>query len=394
MSTQRFAWITELTRPSPVSIALLFATTTVVRALLITLVPLRAMSHLGDAQSVSVLYFSVSLGAVIGTLCIPTIVHLIGRRWVFLVGLAIQIVCTPMLASSSTYWFVAGLAIQVIGIAGADLCLNLYVLELVPRRELAKFEPMRLFYAGLGWTVGPWLGVFLWEFANWLPYLLSAALAVIVATHFKILGLVDGPPRRARSKGIVNPIRYLPRFFGQPRLRLAFSLAFARSSWWTVFYIYAPIYLVASGSEPSTSAAVVSAANGGIFLVRVWGRIGQRFGIRRLLAVGFGLTCVTTLLVSIVPSEPYLVAATLLVAAFAASVVDGAGNVPFLRAVRPLERAEMTAVFATYRDSSQLIPPACFSLLLRFIELYAVFAVSAAALLVMLPFIRHIPRRL
>ena len=163
-------WFRALVRPGPISIAVLFATTTVVRALLVTLVPLRALSHLGDAQSVSGLYFSVSVAAIAGTLCIPPCIHWIGRRWVFLIGIAVQILCTPLLASGSIPLFITGLAIQVLGIAAADTCLNLYVLELVPRRELTRFEPLRLFYAGVGWTAGPWLGVVLWEYANWLPF--------------------------------------------------------------------------------------------------------------------------------------------------------------------------------------------------------------------------------
>ena len=95
---------------------------------------------------------------------------------------------------------ILGLTLQVLGVAASDTCLNLYVLELIPRRELARFEPLRLFYAGVGWTVGPWLGVVLWQQANWLPYALSATLAVAVGMHFKLLGLVDGPPRSARQK--------------------------------------------------------------------------------------------------------------------------------------------------------------------------------------------------
>ena len=101
-----------------------------------------------------------------------------------------------------------------------------------------------------------------------------------------------------------------------------------------------------------------------------------------------------TFITSLVPGEPWPVAVVLLLSALAASVVDGTGNVPFLRAVRPLERAEMASVFMTYRDSSTLVPPAVFSVLLRFIELHAVFAVSAAALMTLLPFIKHIPKRM
>ena len=44
-----------------------------------------------------------------------------------------------------------------------------------------------------------------------------------------------------------NPLHFVPRFWRQPRLRLAWILALGRSAWWTMFFIYAPIYCIESG---------------------------------------------------------------------------------------------------------------------------------------------------
>lgn len=374
------------------SIALLFALSTIVRALLVTLIPLRALDHFGNAQAVSVLYFCVSLGAVLGNLLVPLMIQWFRRRWVLMAGLGMQVLSAPLLAAESTPLFVTGMVVQVLGVAAAELTLNVFLLDHVPRRDLARVEPLRLFYAGLGWTLGPWLGVYLWEHIAWLPFATSAAGAILVAVYFWYLGFIEFPKKPYERPA--NPIRNVPRFFAQPRLVLAWCLAFGRSSWWIVFYIYGPIYLIHVGAEASTTAAVASIANGGIFLVRVWGWVGRRYGIRRLLYWGYGLMSAITLVVAVLPGVPWLIAATLFAAGIGASIVDGAGNVPFLRAVRSYERAEMTSVFMTYRDTSQLIPPAIFSVLLRVIELNHVFAISATGLLVLITFIKHVPRRL
>ena len=45
-------------------------------------------------------------------------------------------------------------------------------------------------------------------------------------------------------------------------------------------------------------------------------------------------------------------------AAFFVALLDGLGPVPFLRAVRPHERAPMTAIYRTYLDASELLPAA------------------------------------
>lgn len=374
------------------SIALLFALATVIRALFMTLIPLRALDHFDNAQAVSVLYFCVSIGAVLGNLLVPLLIQWFRRRWVLMLGLGMQVVCAPLLAADATPLFVAGMVVQVLGVAAAELTLNVFMLEHVPRRDLARVEPLRLFYAGLGWTAGPWLGVYLWQHIAWLPFAASAAGAVLVAIYFWWLGFIELPKKPYQRPA--SPVRNVPRFFAQPRLLLAWCLAFGRSSWWVVFYIYGPIYLVQVGTDESTIAAVVSIANGGIFLVQIWAWLGRRYGIRRLLYWGYGCTCALTLVITALPGVPWLVAPMLFVAAIGASIVDGAGNVPFLRAVRSYERAEMTSVFMTYRDTAQLIPPAIFSVLLRIIELHHVFAISAAGLLVLIAYIKHVPRRL
>ena len=113
-----------------------------------------------------------------------------------------------------------------------------------------------------------------------------------------------------------------------------------------------------------------------------------------MLLVGYAVGGVDPVAGAAVAGAPWLAAALLVGAALGASIVDGAGNVPFLRAVRPLERAEMTTVFMTYRNAAQFGPPGIFAALLRVFELPAVFIAGGAAMLVMARLARHIPRRM
>ena len=92
------------------------------------------------------------------------------------------------------------------------------------------------------------------------------------------------------------------------------------------------------------------------------------------------------LFLALLQSEPsgYLSIAPVLLlsAAIAAAMLDGAGNVPFLRATRPHERAAMAGIYMTYRDISQFAPIAIFSVILSFSQLASAFIFSAASFLV------------
>jgi hypothetical protein len=113
-----------------------------------------------------------------------------------------------------------------------------------------------------------------------------------------------------------------------------------------------------------------------------------------LLVCGYVASGLVTLGIAVASGVPWLAAVALIAAALATGVIDGAGNVPFLRAVHPTERPEMTTVYATYRDASQLAPPGIFALLLKMFSLPVVFVAGAAGMLALAYYARFLPRRL
>ncbi len=191
-----------------------------------------------------------------------------------------------------------------------------------------------------------------------------------------------------------NPLKYLPRFFRQPRLRLAWGLAVGRSAWWSMFFVYAPIYVVNVGLGEVWAGAITSFGTASFFLVPLWGRIGRRHGLRFLLIAGYLGTGSATVAAALFYDLPWGGVTALILSAAAAGLIDAAGNIPFLRAVHPHERPEMTTVYNSFRGVSQTVPPGVFALLLRVFELPAVFVTAGLAMASMAWLCRFLPRRL
>jgi MFS family permease len=210
--------------------------------------------------------------------------------------------------------------------------------------------------------------------------------------YFRRVRGTDEPPRPLIVPA--NPLRYLHRFFAQPRLRLAWTLALGRAGWWILFFVYAPIYAVTSGLGEIAGGAIVSAGGAALFLTPLWGWMARRFGMRPMLVVGYGATGALTGAVAAMAGEPLFGAYLLVAAALAASVIDGVGNATFLRAVRPLERAEMTTVFNTFRHAAQIVTPGLFVVLLDRFDLAAVFLAGGAFMAAMMILSFYIPRRM
>ncbi len=386
---------TALARPGGAAFVAILALDSLARATVAALVPLQAYDLLGSAQQVSVLYFLTAVTGLFGSLSVPWLVIRLRRRWMLRVGAACLIVSAALFSHYSLATFVPAMLLQMFGAASVMICTNLYIMEHIPRRELSRFEPVRTLFMGAGWMIGPALGVYLHSKGpDWLPYAVSASFALIVIVYFTLLRVPRAAGSLAGAVPRTNPVHFVRRYFAQPRLALAWMLSVGRAGWWGMFYVYGPIYAVASGLGAETGGYIVSAGASALFTVMLWGWLGRRIGIRYLLIGGYSLAAILTLGIGMAAGHPWIAAGFIVAAALGISITDGAGNVPFLRAVHPHERAEMTAVYTTYRDTARATMPALYSVLLLFFPLSAVFYASGTIMLGLTVLARNIPRRL
>ena len=381
--------------PRGTSFAVLFALSALARGTMITVMPLLAHRVLGDAQLVSEFYFAVSLVSLTSTLGIPWVTRHLGKRWVLTGGALLMLAAYLVISTETMPWVMIGMMMQLCGVLGVELTLNVYILDHVARRDFVRFEPMRVFLSAGPWTVGPWLGVWLsLHMAPWAPFAFSVAVMLVLLATFWSLPVAHRPDPALAKPVPVNPLRFIPRFVRQPRLRLAWMVAFGRASWWYMFFIYAPIYVVTSGLGDEMAGAIVSIGSGMVFVAPAWGWATRRWGLRRILMIGFAAGGAMTLGVAAFGGSPWVGVAFFMAACIGLSAIDGVGNMPFFRAVRPLERAEMTAVFGMYRDTAQLLPPGFFALMLKALPLASVFLVSGLGMLGLAWLARYIPRRM
>jgi MFS family permease len=386
------SWFDSLVRPGPAAFLALFFLEAVGRTLLIAVIPLQALASLGDAQNVSTLYFGASVAGLLFSFAIPWLIRRLRRRGLIALGALANVTAAIGLATETLSGLALGLWLHIVATACFEVPLNLYVLDYVRRKELGRFEPNRIFAAAAAWALCPSLGVALRaHVAPWVPFAASGVATLILLFYFRRVRGTEEPPRPPIVPA--NPLRYLLRFFAQPRLRLAWTLALGRAGWWILFFVYAPIYAVTSGLGEVMGGAIVSAGGLALFLTPLWGWMARRFGMRPMLAVGYGATGALTGAVA-ATVEPWFGASLLVAAALAASVIDGVGNATFLRAVRPLERAEMTTVFNTFRHAAQIVTPGLFAVLLERFDLAAVFLAGGAFMAAMMMLSFYIPRRM
>jgi hypothetical protein len=373
-------------QPGAWTFTLLFFLESIARGSLATVMPLVVYETFGDKQSVSLAYTAVSVVALGLSFTIPIIIRHLSRRWSYSLGVALLVLCTVLLNIGIAPVIVTAMLLRTFGAALLNITLNLYIMDNIQKQQLVRSEPQRYAIATVAWTIAPLLGVWLYGTYGVLAAAsLSSFGALLLLGVFWMLRLNDKTPINAASRpGAVrpsNPLAAIPRFISQPRLVLAWAIAFSRSSFWVTFFIYTPILMIEGGYSATVGGVIVAAGNLMLFNNIFMERFARRFGVRRILALAQLISAGAILIVALFAGIDAMAAGFMLVvAAFFVSVMDGLGPVPFLRAVRMHERPQMTTVYRTYMDASELIPPLIYAAIFGFVGFTGVFIALALLL--------------
>jgi len=368
-------WLPAAPRPGIRAFALLYTVETFARASIATVLPIQAYDLLASEQRVSFAYNFTALCSLGFSLAIPHLIRSLSRRWVYSLGALALLLAAVCLVGFTVPGLVAGMVLRVTGAACLNVTLSLYILDHIRKQDYVLNDSVRLGFGTLGWVIAPYLGV--WLYTRHGPeaaYGWSGGWAVALFAMFWYLRLSDGRAIGPAKVAPANPLRYVGRFWAQPRLRLAWIVAFGRSSCWSSFFVYAPLLMVTGGMGKDAGGILVSLGNAMLVTVLLWGRIAGRLGVRRLAAASFGAAGLCLLGVGYLGAEaPVAAGGLLLVAMLLIVPTDAVGTVPFYRAVHPHERAEMTSVYRSYMDSGELLPQLVYGILLGFWGLGAVF---------------------
>jgi predicted MFS family arabinose efflux permease len=388
-------WLRVVDRPGAREFAVLSAVEAFSRAVIAGVIPLQAYALLVEARTISLVYAGVGMVAFATSFMVPLVLLRLRRKWVFTAGTLCMVAAPLLMLLDEALPFVTALQVRALAVVCVNIALNLYILDYIRRKDFVASEPKRLAFLGISWFIGPALGIFLHTRYGLLPVcLLSAGFALAALGYFWYLRIVENPTVAPARRAPPMPWRNIRRYLAQPRLRLAWIIPFGRSTFWTTFFVYPPLYIVQQGGSETIVAVMLSAGQGLLFFAPLVGRLGARHGIRRVIIAAATGTGLISLAAGLLQPGPIEVAAIFVIAALGATALDALGNIPFLRAVRHYERSEMTSVFRTYIEASQLLPAAAYAAVLTVAPLPAVFVVLGGVLLVSAWYARYLPRAL
>ncbi len=373
-------WLRHAPAPSVRGFALLAGAEAVARGMLISVFPLAMYQALQDAALVSEVYFAVGVASLLAGLMIPFLSRFIARRWIYVGGASLFVIGAFLAIIGSPAAVVAGLLCTTVATVTTFVCFNAYVLDYISKIELGRCETSRMFYSALGWTAGPAVGVIMYKWWSPAPFLIAAVATVVMIVMFLIMRFGNGRLITKSRATPTNPLAFLPRFKAQPRLVAGWLFAVIRSCGWWVYVVYLPIFAIEEGLGDALGGIALSISNGALFVTPLMLRWMQRTSIRQAVRTGFLLSAALFAAAGALSGLPWLSVLCLMFASFFLILLDVSAGLPFLLAVKPSERTEMSAVYASYRDVSGIATPGVAWLVLLVSPVAGIFAAVSAGL--------------
>jgi MFS family permease len=395
MESNPLFWLRPTRKPGAGAFAALFALDSLARATVVTVLYLQAKDLGLPDRDITLLTNIASLSSLIFSFLAPLLIQRFRRRWVYTGGIVLGMAAATSLGTATMTGEVAGLVLRALSSVAINIGLMLYVMDFIPRHQMIRSEPLRLFSSCLPWGLGPWVGVELYkhfgvEATSAMSFIAYAGLMV----YFWYLRLSDNPAVAAATRPPPNPLANLKRFVSQPRLMLGWVIAFGRSAWWSMFFVYPTLYMRNHDVDDSWTGAVTGAGNLLLLLTLPIGWMAQRTGIRRPIVIAFLAAGLLTLLTSLTWNIVPVTALLFLAGAVFVVALDALGNIPFMRAVRSYERPQMTALFRTYIDLGDLLPGLVYLTLQGYFDLRSVFIASGILTLAVGLIATRLPRQM
>ena len=335
------------------------------RSMLVGVIPLLALEALGSKEAITRAYLIASVLTLVITLNFAFLERIFKRRWVITLGVVFTLIAVVIFILGNGTTIAVAIGLQAASASLFSVCISLYIMDYIGKKQLLYTESRRLLYTGMAWIIGPSLGLWLWEnAAAWSPFVFTAVASMGMLCYFWYLRLGHSEVIQPAKKSPARLLEIIPRFFKQTSMRVAYCIVVCRAIFWVSLFIYGPIYVVESGLPNWVAGGLLSMVSALLLASPMIRNLANRYGTRRVIIYALNLTAVSMLMLYAIGDPQPLGLLFWITASLGGVAVDVVGNIPFMRLVRPRERTEMTMIFSTWRDASYLLTPLLVSLVL------------------------------
>ena len=172
--------IASSTTPGGLTLSTIYGLENASRATLGSLITIVGLEIFNSAKYMSISIFISSIFALPVVLFAGNLISLFSRKYIFSLACFLIITGTLLISQESITTFTIGNVLRMAGAGLTMLCVSLYTMDFISRKELAQVESRKILFAAMTWVLFPGIGTWLWiNTYQVIPFILSSVIMII-----------------------------------------------------------------------------------------------------------------------------------------------------------------------------------------------------------------------
>lgn len=325
------------------------------------------MREFGLSES-GVGYLSAALIAtsILASLFATPLLEYFNQRRMLLTTLVLSSIAYAVMANITSIYIFAAIAITatVLSLLRRS-CFDIILRDNTKGKQLNKEEGILYSMLNAGWLIGPLLaGFFLIQFGIRSVFYIAVIFLIIA---FLILLLLNIQPAiKKRTKIDTNILKNVKSYFTTKNVVLPYILTLGIHAWWSLLFIFIPLFLVNAGLEKVYVTTFISALIVPLVILdyRV-GKMSMKYGIKPFFIIGFAGLAVCALSLAFI-SDIYIKMGVLIFSSIFLACLEPMQDTFFFSRVRKKDEEKFYPVFSTSIGIGSLIGRLALSTVLIF----------------------------
>ena len=239
------------------------------------------------------------------------------------------------------------------------------------RKKLSRNEGVIYTFINLAWFVGPLIaGILSKYFKINIIFGLSGIFLLISLAYFSFLRIHDRKIRKRIDKNVIN---LFVDFFKDKTRVIAYFLGGGVNYWWSLIYIFVPLYIIKSNLEISYVGYFLFAVTIPLIAFSYFfSKLAGKIGFKKIFKIGFFIPFLASLLCFFV-SNIYFIFLILILASIGLSMLEATTEAYFFDTLKGKEDLRFYGPYNTTIDANHFISRIIGGLVLLFFPFKYIF---------------------
>ncbi|MFH0711732.1 MAG: MFS transporter [archaeon] len=312
---------------------------------------------------------------------ITTLIEKSSKTKLFLLSLFLFFISYLLFAINTNFYVVVVLAVVVTVLHTLRITsFGILVKEDSGRTQLSRNEGLMYTFMNLAWVVGPLIAGFISDkYGINLIFVLAAIFVLTSILFFKVSKIRD-PGIKEREHP--NVLRNFKDFFKDKERRLAYILGGGVNFWWSLIYLFIPVFIVESGFHIKWVGYFLFAIAIPLILFSYYfSKLAGKVGFKKVFRIGFLIPCLMAFICFFV-GNIYLILLALVFASIGLAMLESTTESYFFDVLKGKEELRFYGPYNTAIDVNHFVSRLFSSVLLLLLPFKFIFLFYGLAMFV------------